>query len=150
MVYQDLRMSALNDPTKVAIALSLALDYCGVYMPLFHRPTLVLSSCPSLLLLALCGLGVFLSQTPGSQDCTRMLQKYVWRMAVEVGLPRRPTRTEPNANIVSKKALVSSRVELWILQTMFIFILYPDIQDSDFCQGSRGAYEYLRLDQTRA
>ena len=77
-------VSALNDPAKVSIALSLALDYCGVYMPLFHRPTLVLSSCHPLLLLALCGLGAFLPSMPGSAESAKVIQKHVWHMSVEV------------------------------------------------------------------
>lgn len=84
-------MSVLNDPNKILNALSLALDYCNVYMPLFHRPTLVLPSYHPLLLLALCGLGAFLSGTPGAYESAKMIQKHVWQQSVQVGIYMNPS-----------------------------------------------------------
>jgi hypothetical protein len=84
-------VSVLNDPSKILNALSLALDYCNVYMPLFHRSTLVLPSYHPLLLLALCGLGAFLSGTPGAYESAKMIQKHVWQQSVQVGIYMNPS-----------------------------------------------------------
>ncbi|PGH12674.1 hypothetical protein AJ80_06617 [Polytolypa hystricis UAMH7299] len=99
--YPKLMTCPLKDPAQVNTAILLALDYCDVYMPLFHRPTLSLSSCPTPLLLALCGLGTFLSNAPGSYETGKMLQRYLWSQTVE-------------------KVFIGPRVEMWFLQTLVL------------------------------
>lgn len=62
-----------------------ALDYCDIYMPFFHRPTLNLSRSPPVLLLALCSLGAFLSRTQEYYEVGKLLHRHVWSQTIEVG-----------------------------------------------------------------
>lgn len=64
-----------------------ALDYCDIYMPFFHRPTLNLSRSPPVLLLALCSLGAFLSKTQEYYEVGKLLHRHVWSQTIEVGKP---------------------------------------------------------------
>ncbi|KAF3483753.1 uncharacterized protein GIQ15_03077 [Arthroderma uncinatum] len=82
----DLVNSPLKDPIKTNHILRLALDYCDIYMPFFHRPTLNVSRLPSVLLLALCSLGAFLSKTHEFYELGKLLHKQIWALTVEVGV----------------------------------------------------------------
>ncbi|KAJ9616791.1 hypothetical protein H2200_000510 [Cladophialophora chaetospira] len=98
----EVLVSALSNHSTVTQVLKLAVDYCDVYLPFFHRPTLNLGSSPPLLILSLCGLGMFLSGWPSAKQTGSMLQKHVWRRSAEM-------------------AFSSPRVELWLLQAMILF-----------------------------
>ncbi|KAM5478132.1 hypothetical protein McanMca71_003219 [Microsporum canis] len=97
----DLVNTPLKDPIKMNQILHLALDYCDVYMPFFHRPTINLSRLPSVLLLALCSLGAFLSKTHEFYELGKLLHKHVWSQTIE-------------------KPLMSARVEMPFIQTLVV------------------------------
>ncbi|QVM12437.1 hypothetical protein D8B26_007066 [Coccidioides posadasii str. Silveira] len=97
----NLLTGLLKYPAQINQILHQALDYCDIYLPLFHRPTFEISSCPSVLLLALCSLGSFLSGSPELYETGKMLHKYIWGSTVE-------------------KALASPRVEMWFLQSLVL------------------------------
>ena len=58
---------------------SLGLEYADVCMPFFHRPTILISSLPTLLVLAICCLGSFLFDDPESLELGALLHKHIWR-----------------------------------------------------------------------
>jgi hypothetical protein len=83
---QEILSSALSESSLVIQVVRLALDYCDVYMPLFHRSTLNLECTQPLLILSLCCLGIFLSGWSSAPETGRMLQKHVWLRSAEVYL----------------------------------------------------------------
>ncbi|PGH10643.1 hypothetical protein AJ79_05357 [Helicocarpus griseus UAMH5409] len=97
----NLVATPLKDISQVDQVLYLALDYCDLYMPLFHRPTFESSAYPPTLLLALCALGAFVNNTPSFYETGKLLQKHLWGLTVE-------------------KALLSPRVDMWFLQALVI------------------------------
>ncbi|WEW61368.1 hypothetical protein PRK78_006858 [Emydomyces testavorans] len=80
----NLLTSPLKYPAQVNQILRQALDYCDIYLPLFHRPTFEVASCPSVLLLALCCLGSFLNGAPEMYETGKMLHKHIWSSTVEL------------------------------------------------------------------
>ncbi|KAK2746856.1 hypothetical protein FQN57_002898 [Myotisia sp. PD_48] len=80
----QLNSTPLIDPVQAYSLLQLALDYCDMYMPLFHRPTFNVSSCSSHLLLALCSLGAFISSGAELYKAGEMLHKHLWKSTVEL------------------------------------------------------------------
>ncbi|KAK2774632.1 hypothetical protein FQN52_004245 [Onygenales sp. PD_12] len=91
----------LNDPAQLNLVLHLALNYCDLYLPLFHRPTFEPATRQPILIAALVALGSFVHNLPGFYEIGRMLHRQLWGLTVE-------------------KALVSPRVDMWFLQTLVI------------------------------
>ncbi|EZF25886.1 hypothetical protein H112_01899 [Trichophyton rubrum D6] len=97
----DLLNTPLKDHIRMNQILRWALDYCDIYMPFFHRPTLNLSRSPPVLLLALCSLGAFLSRTQEYYEVGKLLHRHVWSQTIE-------------------KPLMSARVEMPFIQTLVV------------------------------
>lgn len=94
----------MNDLSTTIQVLESALDYCSIYMPLFHGPTFNLETSQPLLILSLCSLGIFLGEYDDSTlEIGLLLQKHIWRKATGI-------------------ALSKPKVELWVLQTMSVFL----------------------------
>lgn len=84
MIAQDILSTPLREFTQLSRVLFWTLDYCDVYLPLFHRPTLDISSCSAALCLAMCCLGTFLSSESSLHDAGKVLYKHIWHSTVEV------------------------------------------------------------------
>jgi hypothetical protein len=66
----------------------------------------------------MCSLGVALSEIPGSYDISKLMHNDVWQKAIKV--PFLLIRILDANSDPSQGALTGPRVELWILQTMYI------------------------------
>ncbi|KAK2798850.1 hypothetical protein FQN50_008711 [Emmonsiellopsis sp. PD_5] len=74
----------LNDPAQFNMVLHLALNYCDLYMPLFHRPTFEPATRQPILLAALVALGSFVHNLSGFYEIGKMLHRQLWGLTVEV------------------------------------------------------------------
>ena len=58
-------------------------------MDFFHRPTLDLSTMQPVLLLAVCNLGLFLTEVPEAYETGKILHAYLWKTIFAVGFSRK-------------------------------------------------------------
>lgn len=97
---QDIANDFLGDKQSLFRLFQLGLDYSEICMPIFHLPTLKLSTLPAPLILAICSLGACVSDDRHARETGQLIHSHVWRR-------------------MFLKAMESRQVDIPTLQTMY-------------------------------